>query len=115
MSSGFNFLAAKFSHRRWQVKMHLFLDGKESVSFADIPSPRDCDLGKWLYGLGLESYGYIKEVKDLEKQHSLFHEILSSIVDLKRQGARSLRGGYMRDWGNYRQRLGTCWNPWRIE
>jgi methyl-accepting chemotaxis protein len=79
----FDFFAARTAHLAWRQRIRDFLDGAASLSHEEAVSHRDCSLGKWLYGHGLERYGHVEEMGVLESEHERLHAVIREIVDLK--------------------------------
>ena len=84
--NGLDFSAARIKHLSWKTRLRSFLDGQESMSKDQAVSHHDCDLGKWLYSTGMESYGHMPEMKTLEKVHAELHGIIKDVVRLKHDG-----------------------------
>jgi methyl-accepting chemotaxis protein len=84
--NGLDFSAARIKHLSWKTRLRSFLDGQESMSKDQAVSHHDCDLGKWLYSTGMESYGHMPEMKTLEKTHAELHGIIKDVVRLKHGG-----------------------------
>ncbi|MBF0343790.1 MAG: MCP four helix bundle domain-containing protein [Nitrospirae bacterium] len=85
----FDFSNARSKHLLWKTRLRDFLDGKESLTEAQAVSHRDCDLGKWLYSVGLDNFGHMHEMDTLEKIHEDLHSIVKEIVRLKHSGDTS--------------------------
>ena len=84
--SALDFTTASLKHSRWKAHLRAYLDGKEQVSDAELMSPKDCDLGKWLYADGLRKYGQLSEMKELEKAHEQMHATVKTVVQKKKAG-----------------------------
>ena len=84
--NGLDFSAARIKHLSWKTRLRSFLDGQESMSKDQAVSHHDCDLGKWLYSTGMESYGHMPEMNTLEKVHAELHGIIKDVVRLKHDG-----------------------------
>jgi methyl-accepting chemotaxis protein len=82
----FDFAVARVMHIAWKSSLRSFLDGKESMSEEQAVSHKDCDLGKWLYTDGMNSYGTMPEMKELEKVHIDLHAIVKRVIQLKQSG-----------------------------
>jgi methyl-accepting chemotaxis protein len=80
------FATIRFKHLQWKSKLRDFLDGKQALTEAQAVSHHDCDLGKWYYGEGLEKFGHIREMKELEGIHADLHGTVREIVTLKNSG-----------------------------
>ncbi|MEJ2344299.1 MAG: methyl-accepting chemotaxis protein [Gammaproteobacteria bacterium] len=74
---------AKTAHLVWKKNLRDFLDGKGSLSTAQAVSHHDCSLGKWYYGEGMQCYGDVPEMKELESPHAEMHELIKTIISLR--------------------------------
>ncbi|MGA3327299.1 MAG: chemotaxis protein CheW [Terriglobia bacterium] len=81
-----DFASARSKHQLWKSKLRDFLDGKGTLTAAQAASYKDCALGKWLYSSGLEEFGDIAEMQQLEKLHQRFHEVVREVITLKASG-----------------------------
>jgi methyl-accepting chemotaxis protein len=84
--NGLDFSAAKSAHMAWKARLRNFLDGKKSLSYDEAVSHRECVLGKWYYGEGLDRYGDIREMRAIEGPHSEMHYLIKQIISLKEAG-----------------------------
>ena len=88
--TGIDISLAKLKHKRWCLLLDSFLKGKESLSDVlsneEVNSHRDCDLGKWLYSVGLEKYSSTPEIKELERVHENIHTLIRKVAQLKNAG-----------------------------
>jgi len=84
----FHFETAKSAHLAWKARLRGFLDGSHALSQQEAVSHRECVLGKWYYGEGLNKYNHIPEMKELEMPHQELHRIIKEIVSLQEAGQR---------------------------
>jgi methyl-accepting chemotaxis protein len=84
--AGVNFEDLKFKHLQWRSKLRDFLDGKSVLSEAEAVSEKDCALGKWYYSEGLENFGNLKAMKDIENPHTHLHQTVRDVMILKNSG-----------------------------
>jgi methyl-accepting chemotaxis protein len=77
---------AKAAHLAWKARLRGFLDGKAALTQKEAVSHKDCVLGKWYYGEGLEQFGHLKEMTDIELPHEEMHAIIKEIITLKEKG-----------------------------
>jgi methyl-accepting chemotaxis protein len=77
---------AKTAHLVWKKNLRDFLDGTGSLSTAQAVSHHDCSLGKWYYGEGLQCYGHVPEMKELESPHAEMHSLIKAIISLRDAG-----------------------------
>ena len=73
-------------HLAWKSRLRRFLKGEEMLTETQLTSHRDCDLGRWLYGGGMDKYGHFKEMKEMEREHAQMHETIKNVVHLKEAG-----------------------------
>ncbi|MDH5392593.1 MAG: methyl-accepting chemotaxis protein [Gammaproteobacteria bacterium] len=77
---------AKAAHLAWKARLRGFLDGKAALTQKEAVSHKHCVLGKWYYGEGLEQFGHLKEMKDIELPHEELHATIKEIITLKENG-----------------------------
>ena len=82
----FDFAAARAAHLAWKTKLRGYLDGKASLSREQAVSHRHCMLGQWYYGGGMENYGQLKEMREIEVPHTELHRLIGAIIEAKEQG-----------------------------
>ncbi len=73
----------KMQHEMWKNKLITLLNGGKMPLAV---SHRDCDLGKWLYSGGFETYGNLPEMRKLEQEHHRFHDRVHRIIELHQAG-----------------------------
>ncbi len=81
-----DFALARFSHQVWKIRLKSFVDGHEEMDQSEAVSHKECDLGKWLYSTGLEQFGDMAEMSQLEQTHASLHKTVSHIIRLKNSG-----------------------------
>jgi methyl-accepting chemotaxis protein len=81
-----DFAVARIMHMSWKISFREYLDGKRSVPLEQSVSHKDCYLGKWLYSEGIETYGKIPEMQELEKVHTELHATMGKILQRKNSG-----------------------------
>ena len=84
-----DFAFARIMHIAWKASLREFLDGKGGLTLEQAVSHKECDLGKWLYSEGLDQYGKIPEMRELEKVHIELHAIVKKTLQLKNSGDAS--------------------------
>jgi len=89
-SAGIDFSSARTKHNAWKTKLHAVLDGRLAMSESEAGSPRDCQVGQWLYGTGLAAYGHIFEMHELESAHSQMHASVREVLRAFHAGDREL-------------------------
>jgi len=81
-----DFGLARLNHQVWKMRLRSFLNDKEEMSESEAVSHKDCDLGKWMYGGGLDEYGNIPEMAQLDATHAKMHRQIRSIIASKNAG-----------------------------
>lgn len=85
-SPGLDLSTAKAAHLNWKTRLRAFLDGKESISLEEAVSHHHCKFGKWYYNEGLQKYGHLAAIQEVEKPHEELHELIREIIDYKNKG-----------------------------
>ncbi len=83
---GFDFEVARSAHLAWKARLRAFLDGTSSLSRDQVVSHRHCVLGQWYYGDGLERFGQLPEMRELEQPHEEMHRVIQEVLELKERG-----------------------------
>ncbi|PKM43283.1 MAG: hypothetical protein CVV05_15665 [Gammaproteobacteria bacterium HGW-Gammaproteobacteria-1] len=83
---GVELTAAKTAHLAWKGKLRAYLDGKGSLTREQAVSHKDCILGKWYYGEGMQQYGSMAEMRQLELPHAELHSLIRNIISLRESG-----------------------------
>ncbi len=83
---GVDLSAAKTAHLAWKGRLRSFLDGEGSLTTAQAVSHHDCVLGKWYYGEGLENYGQLAEMQELDAPHAELHHTVKRVIELREAG-----------------------------
>ena len=88
-----DFASARSKHLLWKTRLRDFLDGKGTLTMTEASSHKDCALGKWLYSSGLQQFGKLPEMQQLENLHQQFHGAVREVISFKTSGdtARSER------------------------
>ena len=88
-----DFASARSKHLLWKSRLRDFLDGKGTLTMNEASSHKDCALGKWLYSSGLQQFGKLPEMQQLENLHQQFHGVVREVISFKTSGdtARSER------------------------
>lgn len=86
--AGANFATIRFKHLMWKSRLRGYLAGTDHIDESEAVSDHDCELGKWYFGPGLEQFGHIDAMKELEEPHRRLHELVSEIMSLAKQGRR---------------------------
>ena len=78
-----DFFLAKQKHKLWLIKVRAYLLNIQSFNLNEAISHTDCELGKWIYNFGFETYKDIDEMVELEEIHLNLHAIVRQIIELK--------------------------------
>ncbi len=89
-SAAIDFSSARTKHNAWKTKLRAVLDGRLTMSESEAGSPKDCQLGKWLYSTGLSAYGHLFEMHELESTHSQMHASVREVLRAFHAGDREL-------------------------
>jgi methyl-accepting chemotaxis protein len=81
-----DFTDIRLKHVAWRVKLDDFLEGKKSMTEEEATSHTACDVGKWLYSVGMKKYGTMPEMQELERIHVELHSTVKDIILLKQSG-----------------------------
>ena len=81
-----DFAAAISAHRAWKARIRNYLRGIEELHKEDVAAPTECELGVWLYGTGMETYGQYEEIESLERDHKALHERIHDVIESKVTG-----------------------------
>ena len=86
-SASFDFGSAKAAHRAWKTRVRAYLNGDdEAIDPEHIASDRQCDLGRWYFGVGKKKFGHLPEMQAIEEPHRELHAKVKEVVDLKQAG-----------------------------
>lgn len=77
---------AKSAHLAWKARLRSFLDGNEALTHKEAVSHQHCVLGKWYYGEGLQKFGHLQEMIDIEAPHTELHAMINDIISAKENG-----------------------------
>lgn len=78
--------SAKSAHLNWKVRLRSFLDGRATLTEEEAVSHQQCSFGKWYYSEGMQQFGQIQELRDVEKPHAELHQIIREIVRAMKAG-----------------------------
>lgn len=85
-SDVFDFAGAKQKHLTWKTKIRAYLDGKRTMSPGEALSHNECEMGQWLFSVGLRKFGKNPLMIELDQKHQKLHALVKQILDLKRAG-----------------------------
>ncbi len=83
-----DFPAAIAAHRAWSSRIADYLNGLEPIHREDVASHRECELGRWLYGSGLVTYGHLPQIDTMERDHKSLHAQILEVIDAHDAGDR---------------------------
>lgn len=81
-----DFHNAGINHLIWKKRLRGLLNGRVIISEVEKISPKDCELGKWLYSDGLNEYGKMEEMQELERIHAEAHAMGNRIIHFHDDG-----------------------------
>jgi hypothetical protein len=81
-----DFSEIRLQHVAWRSKLNDFLEGKTGMSEKEATSHEACDVGRWIYSVGMKKYGEMPEMQELEKIHVELHSTVKKIIMLKQFG-----------------------------
>jgi methyl-accepting chemotaxis protein len=81
-----DFSEIRLQHVAWMSKLNDFFEGKNGMSEKEATSHEACDVGRWIYSVGMKKYGEIPEMQELEKIHVELHSTVKKIIMLKQSG-----------------------------
>ncbi|GAA4341992.1 PAS domain-containing protein [Flaviaesturariibacter amylovorans] len=79
------FEQARAHHLAFKARLRAYLYGSPADDTA-LRAPRQCSLGKWIYGHALPLYGDLPGMKALESVHNRIHEQATELIDLYNSG-----------------------------
>ncbi|MFO0835233.1 MAG: CZB domain-containing protein [Phycisphaerales bacterium] len=85
-SDVFDFAGAKQKHLTWKTKIRSYLDGKRTMPQSEALSHNECEMGQWLFSVGLRKFGKNPLMIELDQKHQKLHALVKQILDLKRTG-----------------------------
>ena len=83
---GVDLSAAKSAHLAWKGRLRAYLDGEGSLTREQAVSHKSCALGQWYYGEGLDQYGGLPEMREIEEPHSRLHQLIGTIIEHREAG-----------------------------
>ena len=75
----------KTAHLNWLKKAETMQNGGEKLDPSQLPTEKQCSLGRWYYGIGKTEYGHLKEFQNVEEYHiqchALIHEFAKAYIE----------------------------------
>ena len=76
----------KLALQTWRLKVRACLTNEGENECQPLTSHRECVIGKWIYSTGMDKYGQLHELRELERKHQQMHFMVKQVTDLKRLG-----------------------------
>ncbi|MFW5796028.1 MAG: methyl-accepting chemotaxis protein [Alkalispirochaeta sp.] len=86
---GVNFATIRFKHLQWKSRLRGYITGDRMIDRSEAVSDRECALGEWYFGPGLERFGDLPAMKRIEEPHRQLHLLVREIMDLTDAGDRA--------------------------
>ena len=67
-------------HRNWKKRFYEHLRGKHDLDPATVRRDDLCNMGRWIYGEGLQHQDRL-EYLDLKRKHARFHEMAAEVLE----------------------------------
>ena len=85
--SDFPLIVAQYDHIDWVRRILRALDGDTpDLDSIELHNHKECRLGRWYYGRGMEHYGHLQEFKAMEAMHQEIHHIGPRVLQLLAAG-----------------------------
>lgn len=90
--SGLNFGTAIESHQKWKMRLRAVIESRSQEELDPNVVCRDeqCDLGKWIHGVGGQQFGAQPGFVDLREKHAHFHARVGRVLSLAQSGQKDL-------------------------
>jgi len=85
---GVNFATIRFKHLQWKSRLRGYITGDRMIDRSEAVSDRECALGEWYFGPGLERFGDLPAMQRIEEPHRQLHVLVREIMDLADAGDR---------------------------
>lgn len=79
---------ACIAHLTWKQRLRAYLNGEGMLDREQLLNHRSCELGNWYYGEGLQHYGHIAEMRELEASHKELHDLIHSLIEHVDEGRK---------------------------
>lgn len=83
---GINFATIRFKHLQWKSRLRAYINGEGSIDAEEAVSDRECALGQWYFGSGLERFGHLEAMQKIEEPHRRMHQLVQEIMALADRG-----------------------------
>ena len=81
-----DFTNLRLKHVVWRANLEGLFAGKKTMTEEQAINHKSCDVGKWLYAVGIKKYGDLPEIHELEKIHFKLHATVQKILLMKKSG-----------------------------
>jgi hypothetical protein len=70
------------AHQQWKMRLKMYVGGsrQEKLDPAMVWKDDQCDLGKWILGVGSAKHGSRPEFRGLKEWHEYFHRCAAEVV-----------------------------------
>jgi methyl-accepting chemotaxis protein len=86
--AGVNFATIRFKHLMWKSRLRGYIAGTAHIDESEAVSDHDCALGQWYFGPGLQQFGHIEVLHEIEEPHRRLHELVREIMSDAKAGNR---------------------------
>ena len=97
--AGINFAVIRFKHLQWKSRLRRYIDGEGQIDADEAVSDRDCSLGQWYFGPGMEQFGDLEAMRRIEAPHRRMHQLVREIMNLADRGDREAARSALEDLG----------------
>jgi methyl-accepting chemotaxis protein len=87
--AGVNFATIRFKHLMWKSRLRGYIAGTAHIDTSEAVSDRDCALGQWYFGSGLEHFGHLEAMRRIEEPHRRLHQLVRNIMAAADAGKRA--------------------------
>ncbi len=106
--SGLNFGTAIEAHQEWKSRLLALIESRcrEELDPNVVCRDDQCELGKWLHGVGGRQFGGEPQFADLRNRHAYFHVCAGRVLSLVQSGQKELATAEMSPGGEFAR---TSW------
>lgn len=84
--------SAKIAHLDWKIKLTDFMYGLNELNKSDIVNHFGCKFGKWFYSSGMEEFGHLPIMTEVEVLHKEVHDDITRMTSLSAEQRKSDEG-----------------------
>ena len=91
--AGLDFKGAINAHMAWKVRLEKCINGanEENLQVEVVSRDDQCVLGKWIHGVGGQTFGQLREFQEMKMEHMRFHlgagDVLACCLAGDKEGA----------------------------